>query len=153
MFSPLFVFSMSDCTHKNTTIATKVLSWVWHSVSHPWQKFRYHCDILCSEIIFENWLLQNFHRTALETGSFCIQCVPAPTWHLLHRRIQSHCRRQFSKSHHFHKKITISMKFLTWVRHSVPHSCQKFHWYCALFVLVARLWKLTSTVSLYTSMW
>ena len=33
--------------------------------------------------------------------------------------------------------------FLSWVRHSVPHSWQKFHCYCGLFVKMARLWKLT----------
>ena len=35
------------------------------------------------------------------------------------------------------------MKFLSWVRHSVPHPWQKFHCYCGLFVQVARHWELT----------
>ena len=38
-------FSKTNCGHKKTTIATKFLSWVRHTVPDPWQKFPCYCGL------------------------------------------------------------------------------------------------------------
>ena len=43
-------FSMSSHMHKKTTIATKFLSWVRHTVPDPWQKFRCYCGLFVPAI-------------------------------------------------------------------------------------------------------